>query len=212
MAKEHVQSTELSLTYVVIVPPGQYDVNVDTKRLVRAFGRYGDGVFAPIQNGFIVQMGPANQLVMQLPKIQFQAANEDVLVELYQNAQLLMLGPFMSKAAQAFGINFHVAVVFPDLSRETVLQRLSGERLPDGVAVTRLGLKRKALLQSKVVNYQIQSTGDESQGLKIDINNHFPSPGKASLSLDELRREIADARQEYHRFLEELWQCAQQPN
>lgn len=195
---------ERSFSYVIIVPQGQYQLNIDPNKLSKVFGKFGTSSFTQVPNGFLVQLGPENQLLVQFPKVEFKAANEEMLFELYQNAYELLMEQLPVKAANAFGINFVTGVKFNDMDNKEVLQRLSSNQLPINSSVTRILLRKSDALNNNILNVDIGISETHAEELQVNFNHHIPEPGKAGLPIADLKNEIENMRNRITSFLEEI--------
>lgn len=199
--------TEISVSSVIKVAGGQYNIQVDTKELLKVFGRFGLGAFKTVENGFEVSLGPANQLLLQVPRIQFKAASEDILIALYENGLKTVMGPFMGKSAVAFGINFEFDVRFSGVTTQNALRGLGSTQLGPGILVTTIGLQKPPVLKKQQLNCVVGVSPEDPQALRFQINNHIPEPNKSCLSVSELKTEIAAGREDFINFLRELEPC-----
>lgn len=199
---------EISIAHVIVVAGGQYNFQVNPNQLARLFGDFGLGTFGPVENGFKVELGPTNEVVFQLPRILFKAANEATLKEAYKNALAPLLGPVSGKAAVAFGVNFDFDVQFKEVEPKEALRSLGSTSLPGGLEVTSLGFRRQIpLTKNATFNCTISFSPDEQKALRFHVNNDFQEPGMAFLSLADLEGEFRQARQYFKEFLGEMEPC-----
>jgi len=205
------QIEEVSISHVVLVAAGQYNLNVDPNRLVQVFGRFGAGTFSQAPNGFVVQMGPANQFIMQLPRIEFKTANEDIMLEAFAHALPLLTPTFEGHPSAAFGLNLEWTVGFPGLGGEEALRRLSGGQPLPGMRVTNLGLSGPAGTGHDF-NCQLRPHPQQAHLLLVHTNKHMPNPGPAFWDAPALKEALATARRENETFLRDMWEALQVRN
>jgi len=201
---------EVTVSHVVVAGGQQRALNIqiNPEAIVKAFSPYGVGVFVPVPNGFIVQMGPTNQLLFQPPRIEFKAATDDILRALYRNSQPTVLEPLMTDTAQAFGVNFEVHVSFPNLKPGELLAKLATGFLKH-VAITRIGFRRQGEAPGIQMNYDLHLDGEQ---LVMVINRHMEGPWRQCIGEAELLHEVTTARQEYRKFIGELLESTQTQN
>ncbi len=123
---------ELTVSYVVLLESqGTVNINIQPEALSQVFGSLGPAHFSGLPNGYVVQAGQSNQLLFQPPRVIFKCANENLLLEMYQNAREMVLGQFNTRTARAFGVNFELNVVFAERPRQDVFQQLRPRLLHD---------------------------------------------------------------------------------
>ena len=195
----------LTHSYVVIVGAPGAHINFDGNKLTRVFGSLGPGNIVQMPpNGLAVMLGEYNQLLLQMPKITFRGATQTILLELYQNARRMVLDPFMSKNATAFGINFELDVEFGGLTPETALNQMLGQRMPHGTQVMQAGLK----IKESNISFA-KSPRDPDKLLHANFNNHIDKPELSSFDVETLTDRLESFREQNESVLQEIYQCLQ---
>ena len=204
LSESPLKVSYLTHSYVVLVGAPVAHINFDGNKLTRVFGSLGPGNIVQMPNGIAVMVGDYNQLLLQLPKITFRGATQAILLELYRNARRMVLEPFMSKNATAFGINFELDVEFEELTPETALNQMLGQRMPRGTQVTQAGVK---INESNIL--LVKSPRDPERLLHANFNNHIDKPELSSFDVEALTDRLESFREQNESVLQEIYQCLQ---
>lgn len=199
--------TDVSTSYVILVGSrGNLNWNVNIQEFQGFFNPYGQGQFVQLPNGFVVQMGPTNVLLVQPPRIEFKGATREQLLSLYRKSQAVVLGPTLGMAATAFGINFEIWVEFQERTPEQVLQALIISPLRSVFAARSIALQKTEPLRRETATFTLNEMNNQ-RTLGLNVNFHIEDPKSPCFSPDQLTKEINDHRQRVEEFISEVERC-----
>lgn len=208
---------ELSFSYVILLPQGHVNFNVNPQEIVNIFGDFGPGQFVQIPNGFLVQNGVVNRLLVQLPKVELKAANQNLLITMLAGCRTHLGNVLMSRSARAFGINNEYFLYFDNakISPDEFLQRLGSERLtgtidkkPTGKTISQISIRQKIPVEPKTRTTTVVALDDDNpKRLIFNSNVHIDDPQNPMLAEGDLRNELDRAKKARIAFLTELTTC-----
>ena len=192
-----------SYSYVVLLSAPGGTLNLTAPQLVNVFGKFGRGNVIQQQKLLGVVLGDSNQLIVQLTRITFKGATEEILQELYSNSKPLVLRPFESHPAAAFGINFQLEVECPELQPTLVLKRLLSESVAGWLNL------RSATMEHESSSYTLGISNEQPGRLNLSINNHIEKPEVPNFDNELLKEQISHYRRVNETMVKELYECVQ---
>jgi len=190
-------------SFVVLLGAPGGTFNFTGQQLFSVFGKYGKGNVIQQQGLVGIVLGDSNQLIIQPPRITFKGATEEILQELYRNARPLVLRPFESHPAAAFGINFELDIESNDIQSGQVLRKLLGETVAKWLTL------RSATVERESSFYTLKSSDEQPGWLNLSINNHIDKPQVPHFDDEMLKAQIASFRKVNETTVKELYECVQ---
>lgn len=205
---------EISFSYVILLPEGRFNANVDPNKIINIFGDFGPGQFAQVPNGFIVQNGPLNRLLIQVPRVEMKAANRELLLTMVTGCRNQIGNLLLQRSARAFGINNEYFLYLDNekITSEDFLQRLGTDRL-EGRSINEISLRQRLSMASDMtITTKVTLDENTPDRLVFNSNVNIKNPQNPMLTIDELEHELTNAHNMRKTFLTELTKCVEQQN
>ena len=201
-----VQLHPLTVSHVIVFGQMPAQMNIDPNQLRQVFGPLGMANVIRMPDGFASIVGDSNQLTMQGNKVTFKGANSEILVDLYRNARPLIIGQVPQVNATAIGYNFEYDIQFPGFSATRVFSTISGNRLPQNLALTKISTVQGA------TTIKMETSTRDHDRVFAHVNNHDGDPQSPPLTVEQMQQDLEQHRIENEAIFQEIFQCLQPVN